>query len=142
MSPEVRREAVEVLFGRDHGIIAVIDALESRAMTVSELDPARQARLRTHANVAIRTRAQGILGTETSASRDRSPVIASYRPALALVGNHQQGRETFVKIRATATRPRAAASTSVPTSRRSRAAHRRIFSSISSTQTERLRRTT
>ena len=101
MSPEVRREAVEVLFGRDDGIIAVIDALESRAMTASELDPARQAQLRRHANVAIRTRAQRILGTETSASRDRGPVIASYRPALALIGNGQPGREIFVKICAT-----------------------------------------
>ena len=41
MSPAVRREAVEVLFGRGDGIDAVLAALESRAMTASELDPAR-----------------------------------------------------------------------------------------------------
>ena len=41
MSPSVRREAVEVLFGRREGIEAVIVALESRALQASDLDPAR-----------------------------------------------------------------------------------------------------
>ena len=101
MSPTVRREAVEVLFGRNDGIIAVIAALESRAMTASELDPARLAQLSTHSDAAIRTRAQKVLATETSASRDRGQVIASYRPAIALTGNREQGRELFGKICAT-----------------------------------------
>jgi len=101
MSPAVRREAVEVLFGRRDGIVAVIAALESRAMTAAEIDPARLAQLRTHSDAALRTRAQKILAVETSASRDRGQVIASYRPALTLVGNREQGREVFVKICAT-----------------------------------------
>jgi putative membrane-bound dehydrogenase-like protein len=101
MSPTVRREAVEVLFGRNDGIIAVIEALESRAMTASELDPVRLAQLSTHSDTAIRTRSQKVLATEMLASRDRGQVITSYRPAIALKGNHEQGRELFGKICAT-----------------------------------------
>jgi putative heme-binding domain-containing protein len=101
MSPAVRREAVEVLFGRGEGIHAVIAALESRAMTASELDPARLAQLRTHPDATIRSRAQKILNAETSTSRDRGQVMASYRRAVTLAGNREQGREIFGKICAT-----------------------------------------
>ena len=45
MSPSVRREAVEVLFGRREGIEAVIVALESLPYGPSDLDPARLKQL-------------------------------------------------------------------------------------------------
>jgi putative membrane-bound dehydrogenase-like protein len=101
MSPAVRREAVEVLFGRRAGIDAVIGALESRAMTASELDPARLLQLRTHSDAALRTRAQKVLASATMAARDRGQVIAFYRPALTLVGERDRGQEIFFKICAT-----------------------------------------
>ena len=71
MSPAVRREAVEVFFGRDDGDQRRdVRRDQSRAMTASELDPARSARLREHPDVAIRARAK--ISAET-ASRDRGP---------------------------------------------------------------------
>ena len=101
MSPAVRREAVEVLFGRGDGINAVIAALESRAMTASELDPAR---------LCSYAHAPGRRDPVASPKNPRlgdvdlarsGPCSASYRPAVTLVGNREQGREIFGKICAT-----------------------------------------
>jgi len=101
MSPEVRREAVEVLFGRREGIEAVIDAIESRAIPPSELDPARLRQLQTHSDPAVRARAQKILAVEGAAARDRGQVVLSYRPALEMAGHRDRGREVFARTCAT-----------------------------------------
>jgi putative membrane-bound dehydrogenase-like protein len=101
MSPSVRREAIEVLFARREGIEELLDALQSRHLTVSEIDPVRWTQMQNHADRAVRSRAQSILTTATPAARDRTGVLASYRPALRLAGNARLGEEVFVKICAT-----------------------------------------
>ena len=101
MSPAVRREAVEVLFGRREGIEAVVGALESRALQPSELDPARLKQLQAHSDPSLRARAQKILAADASAARDRNQVIASYRPAIQLAGDRDKGRDVFSKVCAT-----------------------------------------
>jgi putative heme-binding domain-containing protein len=101
LSPSVRREAVEVLLGRREGIEALIAAVESRAIPASEIDPARLRELPGIAEKGLRSRAQKILAGETSASRDRSQVVASFRRAITLDGNRDLGREVFAKVCAT-----------------------------------------
>jgi putative membrane-bound dehydrogenase-like protein len=101
MSPAVRREAVEVLFGRAEGIEAVLSAIQSRALSPSEIDPARWQAVLTHANPALSSAAQKILAAETVLSRDRSQVVSAYRPALELVGHRERGGEIFAKTCAT-----------------------------------------
>ena len=101
MSPSVRREAVAVLFGRSEGIEAVVAAFESRALTPSELDPARLAQLRAHSSPSLQARARKVLAAEGLAARDRNQIIASYRPAIQLAGDRIKGRDVFSKVCAT-----------------------------------------
>ena len=97
----MRREAVEVLFGRRDGIEAVIGALESRALHASELDPAVSSSCRPTPDPSLQARARKVLAAEASASRDRNQIIASYRPAIQLAGDRDKGREVFAKVCAT-----------------------------------------
>jgi putative heme-binding domain-containing protein len=101
LSPAVRREAVEVLFGRAEGIEAVIGAIESAAIPASELDPARLKQLQTRSDPALRARVQKILAQDGAATRDRNQVLLSFRPALDLAGQRDRGRDVFVKTCAT-----------------------------------------
>ena len=101
MSPSVRREAVEVLFGRTEGIEAVLGAMESRSIVPSEVDLARLRQLETHSNSGLRSRVQKILASGAAPSRDRSQVVSIYHPALKLTGNRDRGREIFAKVCAT-----------------------------------------
>jgi putative membrane-bound dehydrogenase-like protein len=101
MSPTVRREAAEVLLGRTEGIEALLAAVESRSLSPSEIDPARWNVLQAHANPGLRARVGSILAGEAAIARDRRQVVAAYRPALALVGDRQRGREIFAKACAT-----------------------------------------
>jgi putative membrane-bound dehydrogenase-like protein len=97
MSPSVRREATEVLFGRREGIDALLAAIESRSIAPSELDLARLRQLESHSSSAIRTRVQKILASGAVPSRDRVQVVLEYRPALLLAGSRERGREIFAK---------------------------------------------
>jgi putative membrane-bound dehydrogenase-like protein len=101
MSPSVRREAVEVLFGRSEGIEAVLAALESRAIGASELDPARLTQLQARSNPSLQTRLRKVLASDASGARDRNQIIASYRPAIQLAGDRDKGRDVFAKVCAT-----------------------------------------
>ncbi len=101
MSPAVRREAIEVLFGRRAGIEAVFDSIESRRFLVSEIDPARWSQLQKHSDPKLRERAQKIIAVRPPSAGDRDSLIASYRSALALIGRREQGRVLFIKVCAT-----------------------------------------
>jgi putative heme-binding domain-containing protein len=101
MSPSVRREAVEVLFGRRSGIEAVLAAIESRQLMPSEIDPARWAQLHNHPDAKLRDRARKTVALRPSSSSDRESLIASYRTALTLVGHREPGLVVFEKVCAT-----------------------------------------
>jgi putative heme-binding domain-containing protein len=101
MSPSVRREAVEVLFGRRSGIETVLSAIESGQLSVAEIDPARWSQLQNDRDPKVRERARKIAGARPSKSADRDAVIATYRPALTLAGRREPGRAVFVKVCAT-----------------------------------------
>jgi putative heme-binding domain-containing protein len=101
MSPAVRREAAEVLFSRREAIEAVLDAFESRALSPSELDPARLKQLLASSDLSLRGRAQKILAVERPAARDRNEIIALYRPVIEREGDRNRGRAVFVKTCAT-----------------------------------------
>jgi putative membrane-bound dehydrogenase-like protein len=101
MSPLVRREAVEVLFSRRGGIEEVLGALESGTVAASELDPARITQLRAQRDPALGARARKLIAAEPAGQRDRSLVIARYRPAIQLPGNREKGRAVFTRTCAT-----------------------------------------
>ena len=101
MSPLVRREAIELMFGRPERLEHLLSALESKQLAPGEIDPARLKQLRTHASGKLRERAVKILGAESSVSRDRRAIIDALRPALALEGQAGRGRAVFLKACAT-----------------------------------------
>jgi putative heme-binding domain-containing protein len=101
MSPAVRREAIEVLFGRKVGTETVLSAIESRELPVAEIDPARLQRLVAGPDPALSARVKRILAAESPAGRDRAQVVRGFQPALALAGDRDRGREVFVKVCAT-----------------------------------------
>jgi putative membrane-bound dehydrogenase-like protein len=101
MSPSVRREAAEVLLGRRDGIEAMISEVESDAIAVTEIDPARWKQLEEINDQAMRVRVQKIVARAQSAARDRAQVIAALRPAATMKGDRDRGREVFTKICAT-----------------------------------------
>jgi putative membrane-bound dehydrogenase-like protein len=101
MSPGVRREAAEYLFGRQDRLETLLAALESGSLSPAEIDPDRLRQLRTHRNAGLRARALKALGNESSSSRDRKALIESFRPALELSGDPHRGREVFARTCAT-----------------------------------------
>ncbi len=101
MSPSVRREAAEVLFGRPEGIEAMLSAMESRSIAPSEVDLARLRRLESHSNSGFRSRVQKILASGLVPSRDRAQVVSKYRQVLQIAGSRERGREVFAKVCAT-----------------------------------------
>ncbi len=101
MSPSVRREAVEVLFGRRAGIEAVLNAIESHQVSVAEIDPARWSQLHNDRDPRLRERARKVAAARPTTSGSREFLIASYRPALVLAGRREQGRDVFTKVCAT-----------------------------------------
>jgi len=99
LSPAVRREAVEALFARPERLQALLEAIESKTVTASDLDPARQKLLLTHPNGSFRSRAEKALGG--AARADRGATIAAFRKALGLTGEREKGRDVFKKVCAT-----------------------------------------
>ena len=91
--PSVRREAIEALFARRDRLPALLSGLESRDVTVADLDPVRQSSLLNHPDPSIRERARKLLGG--AALSDRAKIVAEFRPALALRGNPERGQAVF-----------------------------------------------
>ncbi|HEV3164639.1 MAG TPA: PVC-type heme-binding CxxCH protein, partial [Isosphaeraceae bacterium] len=96
LSPAVRREATELLFARADRVAALVQALETKAIAVTDLDPARRKQLLTLADPRLRARAETLLGGE--ARPDRGPVLAAYRGALDLKGDPSKGKAVFTKV--------------------------------------------
>jgi putative heme-binding domain-containing protein len=101
MSPAVRREAAELLFSRPERIAALVEALESKALPVAEIEPDRLRQLRSIKDPALRNRAARLLDSAASSKSDRPAVIAMFRPALSLAGQPARGGEVFQRVCAT-----------------------------------------
>jgi len=103
MSPTVRREAVEVLFGRADRLEHLLEAIEEKRLAVSEIDPARLDQLRAHSEPRLRARAIAVLGSvgEGQREHDRQQALAAAQPALALEGNPERGRTLYDRLCAT-----------------------------------------
>ena len=92
-SPEVRKEAAEVLFARPERISALLDAFEKKTITPAQVDAARIEFLMKHPNKEIQARAKDLLGSAKLARRD--DVVQSYHEVLAMKGHMDAGRKVF-----------------------------------------------
>lgn len=95
LSPQARLEAEELLFGRPEGTETVLTALESGALSTTDISTARLQALSQSKNDPVRKRATAIL--QKSPRPQRAAIVQEYRAALALDGNPGRGRQVFLK---------------------------------------------
>jgi putative membrane-bound dehydrogenase-like protein len=95
LSPTVRREAEELLFARPDRQATLLDAIEAKTVTPSDIDLSRRKQLLASPDPKLRERASRLLGNDPRP--DRGQVIAAYRSALTLAGNREKGRAVFIK---------------------------------------------
>jgi putative membrane-bound dehydrogenase-like protein len=98
-SPEVRREAVEALFGRPERLLRLLSALEEKRVAPGQLEPVRLQQLRESRNRQVRQQAQTVLAGQVPA--DRRKVLDDYKAALDLKADASHGRVVFQKNCAT-----------------------------------------
>jgi putative membrane-bound dehydrogenase-like protein len=98
MSPAVRREALESLISHRDAARTLIDAIATRRIEPSEIDPSRLAQLRSHPDPATRAAARKTISSSEAAAQKRGQVALAYRPALALEGDREKGRVVFEKL--------------------------------------------
>jgi putative heme-binding domain-containing protein len=93
--PAVRREAVEALCARSARLAKLLDAIEAKTVSPSQLEAARRAQLLRHPNAALRKQAEALLANV--GSPDRRKVVEDYRPALDLPADTARGKTVFQK---------------------------------------------
>ena len=91
--PTLRREVLDALVARPDRVLKLLDAIEKKLMSPSELDPARATLLKTHPNAAVRTKAVAIL--KSSVNADRAKIVMEYAGSLELKGDAEKGRAVF-----------------------------------------------
>ena len=99
LTPPTRIEVVQQLMSRPAWVPVVLSALETdpqhTALSVSDIPIARRSLLLKHADPEIRRRAERVFGKEPVGNR--TAVVNSYQPALAMTGNAERGREIVKK---------------------------------------------
>jgi putative heme-binding domain-containing protein len=99
LTPDLRAEAVDGLLTRPDRALLLLDAVESRAVLVSEIDAPRRQRLLQFPEKVVRTRAAALLAT--TINPDRQKVIDAFGDALTLKGDAKNGQVLFAKTCAT-----------------------------------------
>lgn len=97
--PAIRREVVEALCARPNRVVKLLDAVEAKRVSPSQIELARRSQLVKHPNAAIRTRASALL--TNAGNSDRRRVIASHQSVLDLPTDISRGQAVFTKNCAT-----------------------------------------
>jgi putative membrane-bound dehydrogenase-like protein len=95
LTPSLRASAAELLFTRPGWVEALLAAIETEQVPVSDIDPARVTLLQSHPDERIRKRAATVFSN--SGLGQRSAVVEKYQAALALAGSAERGRQVFRK---------------------------------------------
>ncbi len=91
--PNLKREAIEILTDRPARILQMLDAIEAKKFSASQLDPLKVKFLLAHPNAEIRKKATTILGSLNTG--DRQKVVQEYSEALKLKGDAANGKKIF-----------------------------------------------
>jgi putative heme-binding domain-containing protein len=94
-TPTIREEILVVIFSRRERLLPLLDAIESGAVSVSQISSARKTSLLAQTVPAIRDRAAKLFGGESIGSR--KDIIEKYQPALMLKGDARSGEKVFEK---------------------------------------------
>ena len=92
----VRNKVVSELLGHMEGTAALLDGVESEQIQPWALSTGRRRQLLRHPDAAIQARAMKLFGE--SAPNARQAVYEEYRPALALEGSPENGKEVFRSV--------------------------------------------
>jgi putative membrane-bound dehydrogenase-like protein len=92
-APALRREVLDSLLARPDRVLKLLDAIEKKQVSPSELDVARIAVLKMHPVAAVRSRAEAVL--KASVNADRAKIVKDYVGALELKGDAEKGRGVF-----------------------------------------------
>ncbi len=99
LTPDLRAGAVDGLLTRPDRALLLLDAVESKAVLVTEIDAPRRQRLLQFPEKVVRTRAAALLAA--SVNPDRQKVIDGFAEALTLKGDAKNGQVLFAKTCAT-----------------------------------------
>ena len=99
LGPTQRREVVEALFTRPDRQQALVSAMESQIIPLTELDPARRAQLAESKNAELADRVKKLFASLPSISR--ADVLKTFAPAAKLEGKWEGGEVVFKKVCAT-----------------------------------------
>jgi putative heme-binding domain-containing protein len=94
-SPKLRGQVLDVLFRRDDGAQAVVEALEQKQILAADMDAPRRQRFLQSKSSAIREKAAKLLALTVNS--DRQKVIESYRSVLTTKGDAAHGKQVFAK---------------------------------------------
>lgn len=92
-SPKVRGEAAEALFARPERLSILLEAIEDRLISPSQLDPARLEFLLSHPDQQIRREAARLLGSVQLAPRKE--VVNAWRDVVRMDGRAANGKAVF-----------------------------------------------
>jgi putative membrane-bound dehydrogenase-like protein len=95
LSPKLRGEILDVLFRRDGGVRAVVEAIQRKQILAADVDTPRRQRLLQDKNPGIRDQAAKLLAF--AVSPDRQKVIESYHSVLTTKGDPARGKQVFAK---------------------------------------------
>lgn len=94
-TPQMRRAILDVMLSDEARTGALISALESGRLKVTEIDVPRQARLTKHRNPDYAARAGKLFSA--AISPDRNAVLSRYQAAIESKGDPKRGRAVFEK---------------------------------------------
>jgi len=98
-SPGVRREVLEAVLSRPERVQTLLEAMTTKKVLASQLEPARLDQLRNLSNPKLRQQAVKLLAGQVAP--DRQKVVAAYQAALDLKGDAGRGKMVFQKTCAT-----------------------------------------
>src|SRR5206468_7484230 len=92
-SPNLRSQILDALAGREDWSLALLSAVESGQVPVSQFDARRRQQFVTNKNKAVRDKAEKILAASVDPNRQK--LIDMYLPAATANGDITRGKQVF-----------------------------------------------
>lgn len=96
MSPRLKTQATEVLFGRPERVQALFNAIDGGELSINEIDVSRLRLIAQGNHPELKSRAERLLAS-TQQGR-RQDVVNAYAPALKKTADLERGKAVFKKI--------------------------------------------
>jgi putative membrane-bound dehydrogenase-like protein len=91
-SPSIRESILDILLNRDEGVKALLDGVERKAISPTEIPIANRQQLQKHPTAAVQKRAANLF---PSVSSNRADVLKKFSEVPKLAGNPEHGAQLF-----------------------------------------------